>query len=165
MALVSAACGSPTAPRPPDAVRLPAQMRFTASAEGHADGHAITCRLDFIASLRPVGDEMHGTMGGEAQRARTAPDGSGEAFRADAHYPDIRIAVDAGGQVHLASFRNGVADPGIREGRFWDQLTAFGGVYDERKDLLTGIWVCRPLDTRGDVSGDITGTWTMQPMP
>jgi hypothetical protein len=139
-------------------------MRLVASAQGHVDALAIMCGLDFRATLRVVGDEMHGAMGGDAQRSRIAADGSGEAFRADAYYPDIRIDVDRSGRARLRAFRDGVPERRTGESRFWDQLTGFEGTYDRARNTIAGTWTCRPLDTRSDVSGDVTGTWTLQPM-
>ncbi len=166
--LATAGCGgSPAAPTPapsqPPVLRLPETMRLTATAEGRAGDAAISCALDFVVSVQPDGDAMRGSMGGEARRTRLLPDGSGEEFWADAHYPQIRITVDGGGRARLQSYRNGVPDTGEGSSRFWDRLTSFEGVHDDRRNAIAGTWTCLPLDVRSDVSGEAAGTWTLQP--
>jgi hypothetical protein len=157
--LALAACSSsPTAP----SSRLPANVRLQASASGTAGQLSITCQLDFTGTLEDAGGSYRGTLGGEAVRTVLLPDGSGMAFSADAFYPEIRIAFARSGRARLQAFLNG--SPWAPEGisRFWDALLTFDGTYDAGAQSISGTWTCRPLDTRGDDLGDVTGTWTLR---
>lgn len=137
-------------------------MSLSASAQGSVDGLSITCQIAFVATLQSTGAEARGTMGGEIQRSALRADGSGIAFLGDAYYPDIRIVVSSSGRAVIRSHRNGTPDRPTGESRFWDQLISFEGTYDSAQRTISGNWVCRPLDTRGDVTGDVIGTWTLR---
>lgn len=150
----------PASPTP--RVELPASAVVTGIAAGAADELSISCGLDFTANLHAVGDEQHGSMGGHAHRQVLNPDGSGTAFTGDAFYPDIRITVSSGGRATITSYRNGAPMMPTGESRFWDNLLSFEGTYDAASRTISGSWTCRPMDTRDDVKGDATGSWTLR---
>jgi hypothetical protein len=152
---------SPTAPAP--AITLPSSMTLRASAAAVVDGLSIRCRITFAAMLDPAHNGQRGTMGGEIERTVLSPDGSGVAFFGDAYYPDLRITIAGDGRARLESYRNGQPDRPTGESRFWDALNSLDGVYDGTTRSISGRWTCRPLDGRGDTTGDVTGTWTLQP--
>ena len=161
LALVASACSSsPTSPTPE--LVLPPTMTLRASASAVIDGLTITCDLHFNAILQSQGEILSVRMGGEARRKVLDASQSGVAFIADAFYPDMRIDRGAFGSVRMRSFRNDAPDQNSGESRFWDEINTFDGRYDAATQALAGTWTCRPLDTQGDVRGDVTGTWEMR---
>jgi hypothetical protein len=137
-------------------------MTLHATASGVVDGLTITCELDYNATLQPDGEIFRARIGGEARRKVLDASQAGVSFFADAFYPDLRIDRGAFGRVTMTSFHDDRPDEGTGESRFWDELNRFEGRYDPATQSLSGTWTCRPLDTRGDVRGDVTGTWEMR---
>jgi len=144
------------------AVELPSDWKLRASASGVVDELTITCTLDFAGSFRKLDSEYRGSMGGMIERKVLQPDESGIAFWADASYPDLRLEFD-GDAVTIRAWLDGAPFLPTGESRFWDEILVFHGVLDRQTNTISGEWVCRPIDARGDDRGEIVGTWSITP--
>jgi hypothetical protein len=147
----------------------PLPTLFALHAVGHAEQADLTvdCSLDFIVEVSGevsrTSDviEYVATMGGEAIRTLLRPDGSGVSLRADAFYPRMQVLHLLPDRVQLVSLDFPPDGPPTGS-RFWDELRFFDGAID-RDGVISGDWLCAPLDTaQGGIDDDTVfaeGTW------
>jgi len=151
----------------PDELPLPLFFELNAAAQADQDDLAVECALGFIVEISGevsrTGEvvEYIATMGGEVFRSLLRPDGSGVAFRADAFYPRLQVLHLLPNRVQLVSLDFPPDGPSTGS-RFWDELRFFDGTID-LDGVITGEWLCAPLDTeQGGINDDTVfaeGTW------
>lgn len=153
--------------RGPEELRLPTFFELHATASAETDELAVECALGFIVEIsgevsrtREV-VEYIATMGGDAIRDLQRPDGSGVNLRANAFYPQLQVLHMLPDRVQLVSLDFPPNGPSTGS-RFWDELRFFDGTID-LDGVITGEWLCAPLDTeQGGINDDTVfaeGTW------
>jgi hypothetical protein len=165
LSLALTGCNEDDEPAP--VPEMPRYFWLEATASGESEEFNVECRLGFTVEISGEVSrtdevvEYTATMGGEAVRQLLRDDGSGVAFVADAYYPDHQV-------LHILPNRVQIVSPGYSPdeptsgSRFWHELRFFEGTID-RNGVMTGEWLCAPLDTdRGDINDDSVfaeGTW------
>ena len=130
-----------------------------ASAETQVNDVTVECSLDYLVDI--AGEvartddvvEYVGTMGGEARRSLLNPDQSGVAIMADA-FSEVQVLLLVPDRVQINQI-NLPPDPPGASSRFWDEQRRFDGQLGPG-DLMTGEWVCAPLDT--EIGGIVDDT-------
>jgi hypothetical protein len=146
---------------------MPRYFWLEATASGESAEFNVECRLEFIVEISGEVSrtdevvEYTAIMGGEAARQLLRDDGSGVAFVADAYYPDHQVLHILPDRVQIVSPDFSPDEP-TSGSRFWHELRFFEGTID-RNGVMTGEWLCAPLDTdRGDINDNSVfaeGTW------
>lgn len=163
-ALLLGSCDDDDGPRTPE---LPAFFQLDAVAAAESGEFHVDCSLGFVVE---IGGEVSrtkevveyvATMGGEAVRNILREDGSGVVLSAFAYYPNLQVLHILPDRVQLVSLDFPPDGPSTGS-RFWDELRFFDGAID-RDGVITGEWLCAPLDTgQGGIEDDTVfaeGTW------
>jgi hypothetical protein len=142
---------------------LPPLLELVGGASGRDGDLTIDCGFRQMIEIERVGSHWFGEWGGEAHRRAIDDVGEGAWFFADTH-SDLRIDVDGSGAIALAAWRAGAPIEPNGISRFWDGIAVLRGVTTPDGDdvLASGAWVCRPMDTHNDSSGEITGVWELR---
>jgi hypothetical protein len=161
-----AACHDDGDDGPPVPV-MPTYFQLNASAAGATEGYTAECSLEFVVE---VGGEVSrtrevveyiATMGGEAVRNLQREDGSGVVLSAFAYYPRLQVLHILPDRVQLVSL-DFPPDGPTTGSRFWDELRFFDGTISQ-DGVITGEWLCAPLDTeQGGINDDTVfaeGNW------
>jgi hypothetical protein len=142
-------------------------FQLNAAAAAEEAGLAVDCSLEFLVEVSGEVSRTSGvveyiaTMGGEAVRSLQREDGSGVVLSAFAYYPRLQVLHVLPNRIQLVSLDFPPAGPSTGS-RFWDELRFFDGFID-RDGVITGQWLCAPLDTeQGGIVDDSVyadGTW------
>lgn len=141
-------------------ISFPEHAILKGQASGVDDQMRIDCRIYFLIdrldeSSRPA-NNIIAVMGGDAERSILDAAGSGVKFWGDA-FDSVSIQFPSADQIVI---RSQIHNP-TGESRFWDALLFFEGSTVE-VGQWTGDWQCFPLDSRGDTTGIVEGTWMLE---
>jgi hypothetical protein len=146
---------------------LPGFFELNAVASAESGEFTVDCSLGFVVEISGEVSrtdevvEYVATMGGEAVRNILREDGSGVVLSAFAYYPNLQVLHVLPDRVQLVSLDFPPDGPSTGS-RFWDELRFFDGTIDQ-DGVITGEWLCAPLDTeQGGINDDTVfaeGTW------
>ena len=163
-AAFAAGCNEGSRQRVPE---LPMFFQLSAAAAAEEGGLTVDCSLQFVVEIggevSRTGDvvEYIATMGGEAVRDLRREDGSGVVLSGFAYYPRLQVLHILPNRVQLVSLDFPPDGPSTGS-RFWDELRFFDGFID-RDGVISGQWLCAPLDTeQGGINDDTVfadGDW------